>query len=80
MTPETKTEETRARTAEAQPSSAPATGYTAVTLLQILCECRRNITNAQSDLDDGKFDMAAAQLESASSKLRTIQTARDEAV
>ena len=56
---------------------ASATGYTALELLQTMCELRRNMDAAVDEINGESYARAALYLECAASKLRTIQRAVD---
>lgn len=59
-----------------EPSTlASATCYTALELMQLMCELRRNMDDAVTKINAENFDHAALCLECAASKLRTIQRA-----
>ena len=61
-----------------EPSTlASATGYTALELLQTMCELRRNMDAAVDEINGESYARAALYLECAASKLRTIQRAVD---
>ena len=54
---------------------ASATCYTALELMQLMCELRRNMDDAVTKINAENFDHAALCLECAAFKLRTIQRA-----
>ena len=61
-----------------EPSTlASATGYTALELLQTMCELRRNMDAAVDEINGESYARAALYLECAASKLRTIQRTVD---
>ena len=58
-------------------SLAASRGYTALELMQLMCELRRNMDAAVDEINGESYARAALYLECAASKLRTIQRAVD---